>query len=86
VLAQRTQLREAADTVFHYWPPYLHQPFREKLPRIMRQTEMLPLAQRVARCYANRPRPTLPRRGKVLLKRCLQAAGFLRGRARSNEW
>ena len=86
VLAQRTQLGESYDIVFHYWPPYLHEPFRQKLPEIMQQSAALPLKQRIAWCYARRPRPTLPRRGKVILKRCLQGLGFLPGRSRSNEW
>lgn len=86
LLAQRTSLQETHDIVFHYWPPYLHNPFRQKLPDIMRRCEGLTLEDRVRHCYAQRPRPTLPRRGKVIIKRCLQAVGFLRGRSRSNEW
>ena len=86
VLSTRTRLSEAEDLIFHYWPPYLHEPFRKRLPVLMRETEALPLAARAARLFAGRPRPTLPRRGKVILKRCLQAAGILKGRARSSEW
>jgi hypothetical protein len=86
ILEQRTQLQEAGDIVFHYWPPYLHDPFRRKLPKLMAETQGLPLKDRLAKCYRNRPRPTLPRRGKVLMKRCLQALRILRGRSRSNEW
>jgi hypothetical protein len=86
-LGQRmAQLREAADLVFHYWPPYLHAPFRLKLPRIMEEYADLPLEERARKCYAERPRPTMSRRAKVVAKRGLQVLGLLRGGARSNEW
>ena len=87
VLEQRmVQLTEAADVVFHYWPPYLHEPFRLKLPRIMAEYASLPLAERAGRCYVERPRPTMSRRAKVIAKKGLQTLGLLRGGARSNEW
>jgi hypothetical protein len=83
ILAKRTQLHASHDIVFHYWRPYLRQPFRQKLPKIMRQCANLPLHDRIAWCYAHRPRPTLYRRGKVVIKHCLQGLGLLRGRLRS---
>lgn len=86
VLPQRTQLQESYDIVFHYWPPYLHEPFRRKLPDLMDRYAMLPLKERAAAYYAERPRPTLRRRAKVILKHCLQGFGLLRGQSRSNEW
>ncbi len=86
VLAQGTALGEADDLVFHYWPPYLHDPFRKELPQLMAESESLPLRQRVDHLYAHRPRPTWLRRGKVVAKRALQMAGVIRGRCRSNEW
>ena len=86
LLAGRTELSEADDLVFHYWPPYLHNPFREKLPKLIAESESLPFQQRVNHLYAHRPRPSWPRRGKVIVKRILQAAGIIRGRSRSNEW
>jgi len=86
VLSQRIDLREAADVVFHYWPPYLHKPFRSRLPAIMAQAASLPPAQQVPFLYTQRPRPGLARRGKVICKRLLEAVGLLRGYCRSNEW
>lgn len=86
ILAKYTSLSEAYDIVFHYWPPYLHLPFKKKLPSLMRDISDLPLEAKITRCYAVRPRPGLVRKGKVMLKRCLQAADLLRGRSRSNEW
>ncbi len=86
VLCQRINLQESADVVFHYWPPYLHKPFRNRLPAIMAHAARLPAAQQVPFLYSQRPRPGLARRGKVLCKRLLEAVGLLRGYCRSNEW
>lgn len=86
VLQQHIQLTEAADIVFHYWPPYLHKPFRKILPGLMQQAAALPAEQRSAFLYGHRPRPGLLRRGKVVAKRVLQWLGALRGYCRSNEW
>jgi hypothetical protein len=86
VLSQRTSLSEAADLVFHYWPPYLHHPFREKLPLLMKSVEHLPLREKIERLYSHRPRPGLLRRTKVVAKRILQYAGIIQGQCRTNEW
>ena len=86
VLSERTSLSEAADLVFHYWPPYLHNPFRKKLPLLMKSVEHLPLEEKIERLYAQRPRPGFLRRIKVVAKRILQHAGILRGQCRSSEW
>ncbi len=86
LLAAQTELREADDLVFHYWPPYLHEPFRKRLDQLFAQAETLPLEERVEFLFANRPQPTWARRGKVIAKRALQIAGVIRGRCRSNEW
>ena len=86
VLQQHIELTEAADLVFHYWPPYLHKPFRKILPGLMQQAGALPFAERSKFLYRHRPRPGLLRRGKVIAKRVLQWLGVLRGYCRSNEW
>jgi hypothetical protein len=86
VLQTHSRLHEACDVVFHFWPPYLRSPFKKKLPGIFERTEGMSWERRIDFCYRNRPRPTVLRRGKVILKRCLQWAGMLKGRARSNEW
>lgn len=86
VLSQHTLLREGHDLVFHYWPPYLHQPFRERVAELMAISADMPLEQRIHYLYSHRPRPTWIRRGKVIAKRILQMAGLIRGRCRSNEW
>jgi len=86
VLSMKTRLNEADDLVFHYWPPYLHVPFRAVLPKIMAESTSMSIQQRGNYLFAHRPRPTWLRRGKVVVKRVLQMAGFIRGGCRSNEW
>lgn len=86
VLVHKTDLHEADDLVFHYWPPYLHDPFRMKLAQLMTTAEKMTLDQKADFLFTNRPRPSWSRRGKVIAKRALQMAGIIRGRCRSNEW
>ncbi len=86
VLSEKTRLQEADDLVFHYWPPYLHEPFREALPKLMNESESMPVLQRANYLYTHRPQPTWRRRGKVIVKRVLQMAGIIRGSCRTNEW
>jgi hypothetical protein len=86
LLSERTVLNEADDLVFHYWPPYLHEPFRKRINDVFEQSKNVPEANRLEYFFAKRPRPTWTRRGKVILKRCAQALGLIRGRCRSNEW
>jgi hypothetical protein len=86
VLEEHTQLEEAGDLVFHYWPPYLHDPFRTRLSSVMEASAKMTLEDRANWCYAQRPQPTMARRGKVVAKRMLQKFGFLKSRIRANEW
>lgn len=86
LLQSRTALSEASDIVFHYWPPYLHTPFRSVLPGLMEYAGKLEDSQKAAWLYASRPRPTLLRRTKVIIKRLGQWCGLIRGQSRSNEW
>jgi hypothetical protein len=86
ILQNKTELSECPDLVFHYWPPYLHQPFREQLPGLLERSSRMSSAKRIQYLYRGRPRPGVFRRGKVVLKRILQFVGLIRGRCRSNEW
>ena len=86
LLQTKTQLRESSDLVFHYWPPYLHKPFQKVLPGLLQQAEKLESAEKTRWLYAGRPRPTLARRGKVILKRLGQWCGLIHGQSLSNEW
>jgi hypothetical protein len=86
LLASRTTLAEANDLVFHYWPSYLHAPFRQVLPTVIEEAGKLDPAKKAAFLYRWRPRPSVMRRGKVIVKRIAQWCGFLQGQSRSNEW
>ena len=86
VLMNQTELCECADVVFHYWPPYLHQPFREQLPGLFDTASQLPANEKQQFLYGHRPRPDFRRRVRVLAKRVMQFAGLIQGRCRSNEW
>lgn len=86
LLATRTSLSEASDLVFHYWPPYLHQPFRRLLPAIMLGAKNVAPSEKGNFLYRWRPRPSVFRRGKVIVKRLAQWCRLLHGRSRSNEW
>jgi hypothetical protein len=80
VLSQRTRIGEAADIVFHYWLPYLRDPFRQELPRLMSMHGDLPEDERARRLFPHRPRPTWLRRRKLVVKRALQQMGYCRTR------
>ena len=86
VLSRSISLQYTADVVFHSWPPYLHKPFRQRLPDIMAQVSLLPATHQAAFLYSHRPRPGLARRCKVICKRLLESVGLVRGYCRSNEW
>jgi hypothetical protein len=86
VLGRRTRLGEAADLVFHYWPPYLHDPFRLILPSLMNGTKALPIHERATLCYRQRPRPDSLRICKVIAKRTLQSIGLIGPGCRTSEW
>lgn len=86
LLQTKTMLTESFDLVFHYWPPYLHTPFRTVLPQLLEQAKHTGATSQTAFLYKHRPRPSLARRAKVILKRIGQWCGLLRGRSRSNEW
>jgi hypothetical protein len=86
VLSQKIELQGVSDIVFHYWPPYLHKPFRLRLPEIMAQAASLPESEQAAFLYSRRPRPSIARRFKFVCKRILEALGLSDGYCRSNEW
>jgi len=86
ILEARTRIVKASDIVVHYWPPYIRRPFESRLPQMLQEIAKLPPEQRYEAAYSQRPRPTLPRRGKVLFKRAAKRAGFLAGRVASREW
>lgn len=80
ILEKCTKIHEARDIVYHYWPDYLRQPFRQRLPEILNRYALFPEGERSRMCYAQRPKVSGLRRGKLLLKRLLRRAGFLKMR------
>ncbi len=86
ILQSRLQLSEAADLVFHYWPPHIHKSFRALLPQLMKQAAILPPCDRAEFLYAHRPRSTVSRRARVVVRRVLESLGLLGGYCRCNEW
>jgi hypothetical protein len=85
-LPRVTKTGECLDVVFHYWPPYLHKPFREKIAKIMDNAKSLPEIERLHALFRHRPRPTLNRRVVVLAKRFLEGLHIKRKSVRSNDW
>jgi hypothetical protein len=86
VLPRNSHTIECLDTVFHYWPPYIHQPFRQKIETLLTETKSLSEHTRLSVLYRNRPRPTNTRRGLVLAKRLLELLRLKEKSVRSNEW
>jgi hypothetical protein len=85
VLQSSLQLSEASDTIFHYWPPYLHKPFRTQLLALMRQAMLVPESRRSGFLYQHRPRPSMHRQCRVLARSMLEWAGLLHGYCRSSD-
>ena len=86
ILQSQTELSEVPNLVFHYWPPWIHVPFRARLRSLLEESKAIPQESRFEYLYRFRPRPGLRHKGKVILKRCAQAIGLIRGRCRTNEW
>jgi hypothetical protein len=84
ILGAETQRREAADVIFHYWRPYLRNPFRETLATLMPQSRDLPAAERIEKCWPKRPRPGLLKQIKCGIKGTIHQFGYTRVGLRSN--
>lgn len=85
ILQNQTHLSEAADVVFHYWPPYLHQPFKKQLPQLWRTVHTLPESERLAVLYRRRPRAGLLRRLRIAVRWLLQSVRLRAPRCRCSE-
>ncbi len=86
VLQNNLRLSEAADVVFHYWPPYLREPFRMQLPEVLRCAREDPAIYDNAWVWQQRPQPDVKRRMKFLCKWAMRRLGLGAGYCRSNEW
>jgi len=85
VLQSSLHLSEASDVVFHYWPPYLHTPFKHRLLALMSEAMLVPEPRRSDFLYRNRPQPSLQRRGRVLVRSLLEWTGLIQGYCRSSD-
>lgn len=65
---RRSTMRECFDVVAHYWPPQLRQPFDDRLQQVWGDRSLGP-QERFDALWPDRPRPSLPDRGKFLAKR-----------------
>jgi hypothetical protein len=76
VFCEETDVSEVGDIVFHYWPRYLRDPFRDRLPSILLTDTDADIAQRANVVFPHRPRPTGLRRLKVALRNLVGATGL----------
>jgi hypothetical protein len=83
-LPKSTRTSETMDVVFHYWRPYLRTAFNARLDGLIRAAAHLPLPDRAARLYADRPIPPLKRRVVRQVKEALHRVGFSGAGVRSN--
>lgn len=86
ILSQHIHLQAASDIIFHYWPPYLHKPFREKLSAIFKDADLLHDSQKARFFYSHRPRPSTADRCKTICKRIMVNLRLRDEYCRTNEW
>ena len=77
ILAEKTRLRSARDTIYHYCVSPDRQKFRAQLPELIAAAKGMPVERRVAWLYAQRTRPTWNIKARVFAKDTLNAAGLL---------
>jgi hypothetical protein len=77
ILAERTRLRSARDTIYHYCVSPDRQRFRTQLPKLLASTQGMSLTRRADWLYAHRTQPTWNIRIRGLTKDLLNAAGIL---------
>lgn len=78
------QLAEAADTVFHYWPPHLRDPFKHRLAAVLAEGQGMPLHERAHRAFSARPRASIAAQAKMALKTLLFRLGVPAGGPRAS--
>lgn len=69
-------IQETGDVVFHYWPDRVRKPFQHRVRSIVSSTENLPLADRTAATFIQRPQASLQRRCIMAVKRAMQLLGL----------
>ncbi len=78
------QLTEAADTVFHYWPLHLKDPFKQRLAAVLAEGQGLPVRDRAHRAFAARPRASMAAQAKMAAKTLLFRLGLPTGGPRAS--
>jgi hypothetical protein len=78
VLNRHTVVRPTRDVVFHYHQSFIRDPFRFRLPALMRDAAHLPPAQRANTLYPHRPVAPVAKWLKAAVKRSLKPLGLFK--------
>ena len=78
VLSQSLTVHPCDDVIFHYWPETIREPFHERMRRFMPSFADLPLRERTAACYRERPHLTLARQIGKKAREVLMRLGYSR--------
>jgi hypothetical protein len=76
VFCANTDVSEVSDIVFHYWPRYIRDPFRDRLPSILSMNADADVVRHADAVFPYRPRPTGLRRLKVALRNLVGGTGL----------
>jgi hypothetical protein len=77
VLTKRTQVKKAADVIYHYWGTGFRKRWAPILGMLMVRAQELPREERADFLYSYRPRLTLRQNARHLVKRPLQRIGVV---------
>ena len=78
VLGRHNRLSPTRDVVFHYHQFFIRDPFRERLPTLMRDVAHLPPAERAAALHPHRPVAPTGKKVKAAFKRALKPLGLFK--------
>ena len=78
VLGRHNRVTPTRDVVFHYHQFFIRDPFRQRLPPLMRETADLPPAERAAALFPHRPVAPTGKRIKAAFKRALKPLGLFK--------
>jgi hypothetical protein len=81
---KNTNVSEASDIVFHYWPTYLRLPFRDQLPDLLVKPHGNTAAEWGDAVFEFRPRAVGARRLRIAIRDCLWRLGLRQSSVRSN--
>jgi len=78
IFRNHTALSSSRDIVFHYFLPFLRNPFRKELHELLAEAATLPESEQAPFLYAHRPRPSLKKRLSASIKRPLKRMGYFK--------